>query len=151
MRDNSSLYFWLLKVLHLHVPNQTKHNYDSQRSRSVLMIGLCWLSNAGRLPKWNTWSKPPSHRPLKHFRVYFLFIMTWDACMDVWDSHTDVNWHLVILGFFGFWKFGQFNLLWWRPYYFDPFRIFAILYCGFFWCVAVLMLESPEYLWWVGL
>ena len=152
MRDNSSLYFWFLKALHLHVPNQTKHNYDSQRIRSVLMIVLCWISNAERIQKWNTWSKPHSHIPFTHFHDYFLFLMTWYACIAVWDSHTDVNYHLGDTWLLWFFE----NLDNWTSSA-DGFTIFNLsAYLLFslddlFWCVEVLMLASPEYLWWVGL
>ena len=71
-----------------------KHHCGSQRSRFVLLIGLCWQSNAGRLHKCNTWIKPPSHIPYIYFHADFLFLQTWYVCLSMQDSHTDVNRHL---------------------------------------------------------
>ena len=67
-------------------------------------LGLCWTSNADRLLKRKNCSKPPSHITCMHFHAYFLFLLTWGACLSVWDSHTDINLHLSntwILYFFG--------------------------------------------------
>ena len=92
--DNSSLYFWFLKVLHVHVTTQKKHHCDTQRSRPVLLLDLCCPWNKGRLQKRNTLSKPPSYRPFTNFHAYFMFLHTLYACLALWDPHTDVNWHL---------------------------------------------------------
>ena len=51
-----------MKLLHLHIPNQNNHHCDDQRSRSILLLVLCCPSNVGKLQKYNTWIKPPSHR-----------------------------------------------------------------------------------------
>ena len=92
--DDSSLYFLFLKVLHVHVTTQKKHHCDTQRSRPVLLLDLCCPWNKGRLQKRNTLSKPPSYRPFTNFHAYFMFLHTLDACLALWDPHTDVNWHL---------------------------------------------------------
>ena len=55
--------------------------------------------------------------------------MNWDACIAVWDSYTDMNCHLGntwILWLF--WKFGQLNLLFWRPPYFSPCTFLYIIF-----------------------
>ena len=93
--DNSSLCFLFLKVLHLHVPNQRNHHCVSERSRYVLLIGLCWSSKVCIIHKWNTWSKPPSYRHFTHFHEYLLFIQTCDAWIAVCYHITEINWHLI--------------------------------------------------------
>ena len=93
MRDNSSLYFWFLKSWICTCQTKNYH-FGSQRSTSILMMGLCWTSNTGILQKWNTWSNIPYHIPCNNCNAYFLFMENWDACLAVWDSHTYVNWHL---------------------------------------------------------
>ena len=96
-----SRYFLFLKAIYLHVTNQKNHRCGSQRSRSVLLLGLYQPSNAGRLQKWNTFSKSPSDRPCTHFHDYFLFLLTWDAYLAVWDYHIHVNSHLGHTWVFG--------------------------------------------------
>ena len=125
---------------------------DSQRSRSVLLLGLCWASNAGRLHKWNTWSKPPPHRPCTCCHAYFLFLLTCDAYLAVWDSHTDVNWHLGDTWLlYIFCKFGQLNLLCWRSPSFDPCSFLALLSCGLVLLCSKYHFAPPAYLEQVGM
>ena len=95
VRGTYSLYFRFLKVLHLYVSNQNNDHCDIQGSRNVLLIGPSWTTNKVILKKWNTWSKPYSHRPCMHLHAYLLFLKTSDVCIATWYSHTGVNWHLV--------------------------------------------------------
>ena len=150
--DNSSLYSCFLKALHLHVPHQKKCHCGGKRRRSILLIGLFWISNSCIIKKWNTWSKPYTHIPFTHFHVYFLFLHTWDARLALWDSHIDVNWHLSntwLLWFFSkldYWTSSASGL----PL-FSLVSSLLLSLVDWFCCVAVLMLASPAYLQWVGL
>ena len=85
--------------------------------------------------------------------AYLLFLKTWDACLAMQNSHTDVNWHL-----------GNTWLLWFFLSKLDNWTSYAntppisslaqsLLWSisAWFWCLAVLMLLSPAYLQWVGL
>ena len=72
-----------------------KHHCDSERIGYTLLMGLCWSSNEGRIYKWNTWSNPPYHIYYTCCHDYLLFLMTWESCLSVRDSHNDVSFHLV--------------------------------------------------------
>ena len=108
-----------------------KHHFDIQRSRSNLLLGLWWPSNAGRVHRYNTRSKLTYHRPCTHSFDYFSFLLTWDACLVLRDSHTDMNRHLGdtwLLWFFC--KVWQLKLLWWMPTSVPPWILIGVLCCG---------------------
>ena len=152
MRGESILYFWFLKIVHLHLPNQKNHHCGSQRNRSVLLIGLCWPSKAGGLQKWKTWINPYFHRPFMRWRDYFLFIVTLDACLAVWYYHIDINWHLG-----NTWLLFLFTKLENWTSSSDGLTILPLVsslifsIADWFCCLAGLMLASPVYLKWAGL
>ena len=96
----------------------------------------CWLSSIGHemhIDSTNValWVR---HLPIDLSciaMIYLLCMQTWDACVAVWDSHTDVNWHLGDTWLLWvFWKVGKFNLLYWWNNYFAPCIILSIIYCG---------------------
>ena len=145
--------FWFLKVLHLHVPNQKKHHCGSQRIRSVLLVGLYWPSSSCNIHKCNTWINPTYRRPCMHFYAYYIFLLNWDACLAVQDSHTDMNlaprWYLASLIFFE-------KLDNWTSFsdglhisFLTAYLLLYFLVCLI--CVSDIMLYSTSYLQWVGL
>ena len=128
------------------------HRCDSQRIRSVLLIVLCWSSNQGRLHKWNTWRKSPYCRAFTHFYDYFLFLDAWGTFIVVWDSHTDVNWHIVdtwLLWFFA--KLENWTSSSGGLPFFALLSYFLLSLAAQFFFVADPMLASPEYFQWVEL
>ena len=143
----------VLKIVHLHMPNQKKHHCDSQKSRYILQIGLFWLSNSGILHKWNTWSKQLSHIPCTHWSDCLLFLLNWDACLSVRDSRTDVNWHLSDTWLLCF--FLQIRKNWTSSteclYIVFLVDSFLISLANWFWCEAGIKVASPAYLRCVGL
>ena len=117
MGNKSSIYFWFLKVVHLYVIK--KHHCDSQRIRSILIIGICRSPNEGKLHKCNTWVNTPYHRPCTRWHGYLLFLMTWYEFIYI--SNTWILWE-------GF-KVEQLNPLFWWPPSFDPFTCLALISC----------------------